>query len=143
MPKNKIMIIDDDKEFLEELKEMLKLDGYNASAFSDYSSALGMLSKIKPDVILLDLKLKEKSGFQVAYELKSFPKTANIPIIAMTGFYIQKEHAKLMNMCGIEKCLIKPFGSQEAIAKIKAVLKKGGDNNDMRSLRNKEKESYL
>lgn len=124
MPKKKILIIDDNKEFSEELKDMLKLNGYDTSAFSNGASALGMVSKIKPDVILLDLKLKGKSGFQVAYELKRFPKTKNIPIIAMTGFYIQKEHTKLMKMCGIKTCLIKPFDLEDAIAKIKAALKK-------------------
>lgn len=123
MPKKKIMIIDDNKEFSEELKEMLTLNGYNTSAFPDGTSALGMVSKIKPDVILLDLKLRGKSGFQIAYELKSFPKTANIPIIAMTAFYIEKEHTIIMKMCGIQEYLIKPFDSQEAIAKIEKALK--------------------
>lgn len=123
MPKKKIMIIDDDKEFLEEFKETLNLSGYDTAAFSDGSVALVMVSKIKPDAILLDLKLRGKSGFQVAYELKSFPKTTNIPIIAMTAFYTEKEHAELMNMCGIQTCLIKPFNPQEAIAKIEAILK--------------------
>jgi len=127
MRKKKIMIIDDNKEFAEELKEVLNLDGYDAVAFFDGTSAMGMISRIKPDLILLDLKLIGKSGFQVAYELKSFPKTANIPIIAMTGFYTEKEHMELMKICGIKTCLIKPFDSQEVIAKIEDVLEKGGE----------------
>lgn len=124
MPKKKVFIIDDDKEFGEELKELLELEGYNTTAFFDGTSALGMISRVKPDVILLDLKLMGKSGFQVAYELKSFPKTADIPIIAMTGFFTEKEHAELMDMCGIEICLVKPFDSQEVLRKIKTTLKK-------------------
>jgi len=124
MPKKKIMVIDDNKEFLEELQELLNLTGYDTVVFSDGTSALKMVSKIKPDVILLDLKLKGKSGFHVASELKRFRKTANIPIIAMTGFYVKEEHAKLMNTVGVKTFLIKPFDSSEAIAKIKAVLKK-------------------
>jgi len=124
MPKKKIMVIDDNKEFLEELQELLNLTGYDTVVFSDGTSALKMVSKIKPDVILLDLKLKGKSGFHVASELKRFRKTANIPIIGMTGFYVEEEHAKLMNTVGVKTFLIKPFESSEAIAKIKAVLKK-------------------
>jgi len=124
MPKKKVLIIDDDREFGEELKELLELEGYNTTAFFDGTSALGMISRIKPDVILLDLKLIGESGFQIAYELKSFPKTADIPIIAMTGFFTEKEHAELMDMCGIQTCLIKPFDSQEVTEKIEAVLKK-------------------
>jgi len=124
MPKKKIIVIDDNKEFLEELQEMLNLTGYDTAVFSDGTSALKMVSKIKPDVILLDLKLGKKSGFHVASELKRFRKTANIPIIGMTGFYVEEEHAKLMNTVGVKTFLIKPFDSSEVIAKIKAVLKK-------------------
>ncbi|MDH5662424.1 MAG: response regulator [Elusimicrobiota bacterium] len=124
MPKKKILIIDDDREFGEELRELLELEGYNTTAFFDGTSALGMISRIKPDVILLDLKLTGKSGFQIAYELKSFPKTADIPIIAMTGFFTEKEHAELMDICGIQTCLIKPFDSRDVIGKIETVLKK-------------------
>lgn len=124
MPKKKIMVIDDNKEFLEELQELLNLTGYDTAAFTNGTSALRMVSKIKPDVILLDLKLGKKSGFHVASELKRFRKTANIPIIGMTGFYVEKEHAKRMNTVGVKTFLIKPFDSSEAIAKIKAVLKK-------------------
>jgi len=123
VPKKKIMIVDDDNEFLEELKQTLNLSGYDVAAFSDGTSALGIVSRVKPDVILLDLKLRGKSGFQVAYELKSFPETANIPIIAMTAYYTEEEHTELMNMCGIQTCLIKPFDLPDAIAKIEAFLK--------------------
>lgn len=124
MPKKKIMVIDDNKEFLEEFQEVLNLLGYDTTTFTNGTSALKMVSKIKPDVILLDLKLKRKSGFHVASQLKRFRKTANIPIIGMTGFYVEEEHAKLMNTVGVKTFLIKPFDSSEAIAKIKAVLKK-------------------
>ncbi|NIM02656.1 response regulator, partial [bacterium] len=104
----------------------LELEGYNATAYLDGTAALGMISRIKPDVILLDLKLTGKSGFQIAYELKSFSKTAHIPVIAMTGFYTRKEHAELMNICGIQTYLLKPFDSQELVGKIETVLKRRG-----------------
>ena len=123
MSKKKVMIVDDDKEFLEELKETLNLNNYEVAAFSDGTSALGMVSRIKPDVILLDLKLKGKSGFQIAYELKRFPETANIPIVAMTAYFTEKEHTELMDMCGIRTCLMKPFNPLDAIAKIEEILK--------------------
>lgn len=126
MPRKKIMIIDDDKEFLEELEETLNLNGYEVAAFSDGASAMGAVFKIKPHIILLDLKLKGKSGFQVAYELKSYPETAKIPIIAMSAYYTERVHTELMDMCGIQIFLIKPFNLQDAIARIEAVLKERG-----------------
>ena len=66
MSKNKVMVVDDDIEFLEEIEETLKLSGFDTSVFTNGITALQMAQKIKPDIILLDLKMKEKSGFQVA-----------------------------------------------------------------------------
>ena len=126
MPKKKIMIVDDDIEFLEELKEMLTLSGYDIAAFSDGATALKMVNKIQPDVILLDLKMKGLSGFEVADEIKHSSRTAHIPVIAVTAHYTEKEQASLMNICGIEACLIKPTDPLAVIEKIEAVLKRRG-----------------
>lgn len=118
MQKKKIMIVDDDREFLEELTEILTLNGYDTMAFSDSTLAMKKFYDIKPDLILLDLKMNKKSGFQIADELKHSPETAHVPIIAITGYYTEKEHASLMNIYGIKSCLIKPFDPQELIRKI-------------------------
>jgi len=121
MPKKKIMIVDDDKEFLEELKETLNLSGYDTVGFSDGVSALEMIRKIKPDLIMLDLKMSQKNGFQVAYELKHLPDV-RVPIITMSAFFTEREYTRLMDVCGIQTCLIKPFNPLEAISKIEEIL---------------------
>lgn len=117
------MIVDDDREFLEELKETLTSSGYDTTALSNSTSALKMVRKIKPDVILLDLKMQGKSGFQIADELKQLPETAHIPIIAMTAFYTEREYTILMNICSIKTCLMKPFNPLDLIAEIERALK--------------------
>jgi DNA-binding response OmpR family regulator len=121
MGKKRVMIVDDDKGFLEELKEMLTLSGYETAAFLDGDSALRMIHRIKPDIILLDLKMSHKSGLQLAYELKRLPDV-RVPIIAMTAFFTEREHAGLMDVCGIQTCFIKPFSPQAVIAKIEKIL---------------------
>jgi len=124
MSDEKIMIVDDDKDFLEELREMITLSGYKAITINDSTAVLNAARRIKPDVILLDLKMKGKNGFQIADELKLFPETAHIPMIAMTGFYAQKGGAALvLKMYGIKKFLIKPFNPLDVITKIEKVLK--------------------
>ena len=119
--KKRVMVVDDDEEFLEELKETLVSGGYNISIFSNGLSALTMARRIKPDVILLDIKMKGKNGIQVADELKHSSDTAHIPIIAMTGFYTAEEIAALMYICGIETCLIKPFNPLDVITRIEMI----------------------
>jgi DNA-binding response OmpR family regulator len=119
----RVMIIDDDKEFLDELQEILNLSGYDTEVFSDGETALKMVNEVKPDIILLDLKMSGKSGLQVADELSHLSETAHIPIVAVTAYYTQKEHTMLMNICGIKRRLIKPFNPLDVINTIEAVLK--------------------
>jgi len=126
--KTTVMIIDDDKLFLAEIAEMLNLNGYITSSFESGVKALNAIEKIKPDIILLDLKLKEKSGFQIAEEITGKQETRNIPIIAMTAFFTEREHFELMEFCGIKAVIIKPFSTYNIIAKIESLLncKKAG-----------------
>jgi chemosensory pili system protein ChpA (sensor histidine kinase/response regulator) len=121
MTAKKIMLVDDNIEFLEEFKEILFFNGYEVVAISDAVSVLKAALTMQPDVILLDLKMPHKSGLQLAYELKHSTKVAHIPIIAMTGF-LKEENISFMNICGIEKCIEKPFYPPEAIIQIEEIL---------------------
>lgn len=128
MENKRVMIVDDDKEFLEELNETLALSGYDMVAVNDAVSALEVANKTKPDIIILDLKMPGQSGFQVADELKRLSGLSHIPVIAMTAFF-KEESSLLMNMHGIKKCLKKPFNPLDIIAEIEKTLaeNEGGD----------------
>lgn len=120
--KNKIMIVDDNKEFVEELKETLELSGYDVVTAEDSESVMDIARKNNPDLILLDLKMPKKSGFQVADELLHSSSFSNVPIIAMTGFF-KDDYGPLLNICGINRCLKKPFNPLDVIAQIETALK--------------------
>ncbi|MDD5595094.1 MAG: response regulator [Candidatus Omnitrophica bacterium] len=123
MSNKKVMIIDDNQEFLEELKEALRLSGYDTVALNDPLSARDIAILEKPDIVLLDLKMPGKSGFQVADEIRHFSELVQVPIIAMTGFF-KEGYGPLLNLCGIKKCLKKPFNPLDIIAEIEEVLTK-------------------
>lgn len=123
MAEKRILIVDDDREFLDELKEMLVLTGYDVTGVTDGVAAVKAARVVKPDVIILDLRMHAMSGFEVADKLKGIPETADIPVIAMTGYYTLKEHAWLMNFCGIRRCLKKPFSPLDVIAEVENILK--------------------
>ena len=114
----KVMVIDDDKEFLEEIDEMLNLSGYETVALAESRDAVKKIIKTKPDILVLDLKMEGVSGFEIVDELKRLPKTRNIPIIAITGFYTKKEHSLLVKISGIKKCITKPFNPLDIITAI-------------------------
>lgn len=119
--KRVVMIVDDDKEFLEELRETLDLSGYDLVAVNDPLVVLDTVKSVKPAVILLDLKMPKKSGFEIADDLRRLSECGNIPIIAMSAFY-KDEYAMLIRMCGIKRCLTKPFNPLDVIAEIEMAL---------------------
>lgn len=119
--KKKILIIDDEEDFLNEITEMLRLSGYEPFPLSESKSAASEARRIKPDIIFLDLKMDKKSGFQVADELSGFTETRHIPIIAITGVFTDKEHRLLMKACNIRECITKPAQPLDIIHLIEAI----------------------
>jgi len=123
MPNNKVLIVDDDKEFLEELDETLRLAGYDTVAVSDVDGIVNTATAVKPDVVLLDLKMPKKTGFQVAFELRLSHDSdlSFVPIIIMTGAF-KDDFSPLMNICNIKRCINKPFNPLDIVAEIETVL---------------------
>jgi chemosensory pili system protein ChpA (sensor histidine kinase/response regulator) len=119
----KVAIVDDNMGFLEELSSMLRENGYAVYPFSDGKSALDDIPSILPDIVLLDLKMDKISGFQVADRLKYSAKTKNIPMIAMTGYYSQKEYDDAIKICGMRRCILKPFSPDKILSEIAEVIK--------------------
>ena len=123
MAPKKILIVDDDKEYLEELSEMLTLAGYDVTAISDGASAIKAAQVTMPDIILMDLRMPIMSGFEVADRLKTLTQTCKIPVIAITGYYTMKEHVWLMKFCGIKRCIKKPVDPIDIKVAVESVLK--------------------
>jgi len=117
-----IMIVDDNVELLEELENLLKLGGYDVIAISDGTKVMETALKDKPDLILLDLKMSPKSGFQIADEARYSMLLKGVPIIAMTGFFTEKQHFLMMKLCGIKTSILKPFRPLNLITKIEFAL---------------------
>ena len=126
----RIMIVDDNMELLEELEEMLTQSGYEVATLSDSGRAFALAHEIKPAVIILDLKMGSKSGFQVADELRHSLQMKDVPIIAMTGFFTEKEHVLMMKLCGIKTFILKPFNPVNLISKVEFALGRKAEEYD-------------
>ena len=118
----RIMIIDDDREFLDEIGETLKASGYSTILLSDSRKAVDQVCEHKPDVLLLDIKMEGASGFKIADELRRTPEAKSIPLIGVTGFYTEEEHKLFMKMCGIKTVIIKPFRPLDIIVAIERAV---------------------
>ncbi len=118
----RIMIIDDDREFAQEFNDLLHSNGYDVSVVGDPTLAVDLIRKVKPDLILLDLKMHKKSGFEIACQLRYDPQTARIPVITISGFYSSEEDTFFMHFCAFKKWLKKPVDPAKVIEEIEEVL---------------------
>lgn len=121
-----VMIIDDDREFLGELKELLVLSGYEVTAIADSVDAAGHAAGTRPDVILLDLKMDGMSGFDVLETLQSSAETRHIPVIVISSFISEELDVQLLRYFNVVNYLQKPFTPITVITQIETVTRDKG-----------------
>ena len=116
-----IIIVDDDIELLQELKDAFS-SHYQVDTLSNSAEAFNMVNELMPDLIVMDIKMSPKTGFQLANEFRNSERTKSIPIIAITGIYVEKEHSLMMKLFGMKHIIIKPFHFEQLFEEIEAIL---------------------
>jgi CheY-like chemotaxis protein len=120
---NRVLIIEDNSAIRENTMEILQLNGYNVLTADDGGQGITMALSRSPDVILCDIQMPVKSGYEVLITLKSDPLTSKIPFIFFTASVEKKEIQKAMEL-GADGYIGKPFETNELIETIKTVLGK-------------------
>lgn len=121
MSNKKILIIEDEPNIRELVLYNLKTNGYECIAAEDGIMGITMVHREKPDLILLDIMLPGKNGYEICSELRE--EGNNTPIIMMTAK--TEESDKVMGLeYGADDYISKPFGIREMMARIKAVLRR-------------------
>ena len=116
-----IMVVDDSLTVRKISTRMLKRAGYQVVTASDGVDALEQLENFTPDVMLLDIEMPRMDGFELASELRTNPKTANLPIIMITSRTADKHREYAMEL-GVNAYLGKPYQENELLEKIAAYV---------------------
>jgi len=124
MPKEQILIIEDDKHISRLVKYNLEKAGYDCTVADDGEEALGILAKERPDLIILDIMLPKMDGFELCRAIKQDVKLKNIPIIMLTAKGEEVDRIVGLEL-GADDYVVKPFSPRELILRIKAILKRG------------------
>ncbi|HPT84081.1 MAG TPA: response regulator transcription factor [Limnochordia bacterium] len=120
MIKQKILIVDDEPSIQELIRFNLEQSGFDTAVASDGFAALEMFESYKPDLIVLDLMLPGKDGYDVCKEIR---RTSNVPIIMLTAKETELERVLGLEL-GADDYMTKPFSPLELVARIKAVLRR-------------------
>lgn len=116
----KILVVDDERPIAEIIKYNLQKEGYEVQTAYDGDEAIKMVHKMNPELIILDIMLPKKNGFDV---LKEIRMEYVMPVIMLTAK--EEENDKITGLeLGADDYITKPFSNKELIARVKANLRR-------------------
>lgn len=120
MQKEKILVVDDDKNICDLLRMYLEKEGYSVIIEHNGTDAISAFNAESPSLVLLDIMLPKLDGWQVCREIR---KTSEAPIIMLTAK--DETFDKVLGLeLGADDYVTKPFDTKEIVARIKAVLRR-------------------
>lgn len=126
MSMGKVLIVDDDQNICELLRLYIEKEGFDTKIANDGKAALEAFESYNPDLIMLDIMLPELDGWQVCREIR---KKSQCPIIMLTAK--SEVFDKVLGLeLGADDYVVKPFEAKEIVARIKAVLRRSGTNDE-------------
>ena len=118
-----VMIIDDEEDILKLVSLNLEKSGFKTKTYTESNQLFSALKKEIPALIILDLMLPDKDGFDICKELKKNSNYENIPIIMLTAK--SDETDKILGLeLGAEDYVTKPFSPKELVARVKVILRR-------------------
>lgn len=123
MPREKVLVVDDEEDILELLRFNLSREGFRVSCAMSGEDALKMVHSEIPDLIVLDLMLPGMDGLEVARELKTQEDTRVIPILMLTAKGEESDVVIGLEL-GADDYVTKPFSIRILVARVKALLRR-------------------
>jgi two-component system phosphate regulon response regulator PhoB len=124
MPKEQILIVEDDKHIAKLVKYNAEKSGYDCVVAQDGEEALEVLNKQEADLIILDIMLPKMDGFEVCRVIKQSAKLKGIPVIMLTAKGAEVDRVVGLEL-GADDYVVKPFSPRELMLRIKAILRRG------------------
>ncbi len=123
MPK-RILVVDDEPNILISLEFLMRREGFEVIVASDGETALNLVGQVAPDLMLLDIMLPKKNGYEVCQAIRANPRLKSLKIIMLTAKGLDTEIAEGTAM-GADAYMTKPFATKDLLAEVRRLL--GGE----------------
>jgi len=125
----RVLIIEDDRDIVELVRYNLANEGFQVNAAFDGPTGLTSLKKTPPDLLLLDLMLPKMSGLDICREVRKDDSLNRLPVLMLTARGDEADRVVGLEM-GADDYVTKPFSSRELVARMRAVLRRRGDQDE-------------
>ena len=129
-----ILIVEDEKNICELIRLYVEKEGYETCAAYDGDTAVKIFKEKKPDIVILDIMLPKKDGWQVCREIRAVDNTPIIMLTAKGELFDKVLGLEL----GADDYMVKPFEPKELVARVKAVLRRGANLTEKDNEENKQ-----
>ena len=121
----KVLIVDDEPNILTALEFLFRRSGYDVRLASNGVEALEQVETYRPDVVLLDIMMPVKNGYEVCQNVRERPHLAGMKIVMLSAKGSEAEINKGMSL-GADRYVTKPFSSKDLLATIDQLFDAGG-----------------
>ncbi|WP_305848861.1 response regulator [Sedimentibacter sp. zth1] len=120
MVDEKILVVDDERPIAEIIKYNLNKEGFDVQTVYDGEEAIKAVHSIKPDLVILDVMLPKKSGFEVLREIRM---QCVMPVLMLTAKEEEQDRVTGLEL-GADDYIVKPYSNRELVARVKANLRR-------------------
>ena len=119
----RVLVVDDEPQIVRGLKIILRDAGYTVESAETKAQALAVLGSRPPDALVLDLVLPDGEGVEVCREVRRF---SGLPILVLSAVGDEREKVRALD-AGADDYVTKPFGTDELLARLRAVMRRSAD----------------
>jgi len=125
--KPKVLIADDEPNIVTALEYLLRNSGYEVCVANNGEEALAQIENFAPDVVLMDIMMPIKSGYEVCQRMRERPEWSHIKVVMVSAKGREAEVAKGLSL-GADLYVVKPFATQELVDAINRLVGRGAQS---------------
>ncbi|KZB71924.1 MULTISPECIES: response regulator [Thalassospira] len=122
----KVLIAEDEETIVESLSFLMEKEGYDVSVATDGRTAISMIARDIPDMVLLDVMMPVCDGFEVVRAVRGDSNTRQVPIMMLTAKTREVDRRKGLEL-GVDDFVTKPFSTRDVVSRVKALLERNAN----------------
>jgi len=116
-----VLLIEDEQNIIEAIRFLLSREGWRVDTHSNGADAVEVVKDLKPDLVILDVMLPGRSGFDILEDLRAQAATSDLPVLMLTARG-QSRDRELAEKAGVSRFMTKPFSNTEVLTAVRDLL---------------------
>lgn len=119
--RSSVLIVEDEPYIVESLKFLLEREGHTVNAVLDGDAALGAIERSSPDLVVLDIMLPKRNGFEILKWIRANAATRSVKVLILTAKGQDADRKKAIEF-GVDAFVTKPFSNKDVVDRVNALL---------------------